>query len=172
MLRLVLPRFLSLAPVALALALAASALAAPSVRLQPRLRSRDAYLGETFALVAEIQDPPADSPRIAFECAAGAATVEFADEGVSSMSSIQIINGKRTVEEYRTLTQTYLVTPTAAGPLVLRFTPTKELRSASPREIRINVLGPVDPAVLALVSELSSDPEIEHFTFLGAYGEK
>ena len=29
-----------------------------------------------------------------------------------------------------------------------------------------------DPAVLALVSELSSDPEIEHFTFLGAYGEK
>ena len=31
---------------------------------------------------------------------------------------------------------------------------------------------PTDPLVLALVSELSLDPEIEHFTFLGAYAEK
>ena len=31
---------------------------------------------------------------------------------------------------------------------------------------------PTAPAVLNLVSELSTDPEIEHFTFLGAYAEK
>ena len=31
---------------------------------------------------------------------------------------------------------------------------------------------PTAPAVLSLVSELSTDPEIEHFTFLGAYAEK
>ena len=31
---------------------------------------------------------------------------------------------------------------------------------------------PTDPAVLALLSELSLDPGIEHFTFLGAYAEK
>ena len=31
---------------------------------------------------------------------------------------------------------------------------------------------PTDPAVLALLSELSQDPGIEHFTFLGAYAEK
>ncbi len=31
---------------------------------------------------------------------------------------------------------------------------------------------PTSPAVLNLLSELSSDPEIEHFTFLGAYAEK
>jgi len=31
---------------------------------------------------------------------------------------------------------------------------------------------PSDPAVLALLSELSMDPEIESFTFLGAYAEK
>ena len=30
---------------------------------------------------------------------------------------------------------------------------------------------PADPAVLGLLSELSQDPEIEHFDFLGAYGE-
>ena len=28
---------------------------------------------------------------------------------------------------------------------------------------------PTNPAVLGLLSELSQDPEIEHFTFLGAY---
>ena len=31
---------------------------------------------------------------------------------------------------------------------------------------------PTDPAVLALLSELSLDPGIKHFTFLGAYAEK
>lgn len=31
---------------------------------------------------------------------------------------------------------------------------------------------PADPAVLALLAELSQDPEIEHFTFLGAYAER
>ena len=31
---------------------------------------------------------------------------------------------------------------------------------------------PTDPAVLGLLSELSLDPEVEHFTFLGAYAEK
>ena len=31
---------------------------------------------------------------------------------------------------------------------------------------------PCDPAVLGLLSELSLDPEVEHFTFLGAYAEK
>lgn len=31
---------------------------------------------------------------------------------------------------------------------------------------------PTDPAVLGLLSELSRDPEVEHFTFLGAYAEK
>jgi len=31
---------------------------------------------------------------------------------------------------------------------------------------------PADPAVLALLAELSQDPEIEHFTFLGAYSER
>lgn len=31
---------------------------------------------------------------------------------------------------------------------------------------------PNDPAVLGLLSELSLDPEVEHFTFLGAYAEK
>ena len=30
---------------------------------------------------------------------------------------------------------------------------------------------PQDPAVLKLLAELSTDPEIEHFTFLGAYAE-
>lgn len=31
---------------------------------------------------------------------------------------------------------------------------------------------PRDPQVLALLAELASDPEIEHFTFLGAYAER
>ena len=31
---------------------------------------------------------------------------------------------------------------------------------------------PTDSAVLALLSELSEDPEIDHFDFLGAYAEK
>ena len=31
---------------------------------------------------------------------------------------------------------------------------------------------PSDPAVRALLAELSQDPEIEHFTFLGAYSER
>ena len=31
---------------------------------------------------------------------------------------------------------------------------------------------PADPAVLALLAELSQDPEIEHFTFLGSYSER
>ena len=31
---------------------------------------------------------------------------------------------------------------------------------------------PEDPSVLSLLSELSQDPEIEHFDFLGAYGER
>ena len=31
---------------------------------------------------------------------------------------------------------------------------------------------PTDPGVLSLLSELSRDPEIEHFDFLGAYAEK
>ncbi len=31
---------------------------------------------------------------------------------------------------------------------------------------------PSDPSVLSLLSELSQDPEIEHFDFLGAYVEK
>lgn len=31
---------------------------------------------------------------------------------------------------------------------------------------------PMDPSVLGLLAELSSDPGIEHFTFLGAYAEK
>ena len=31
---------------------------------------------------------------------------------------------------------------------------------------------PSDPAVIGLLSDLSQDPEIEHFAFLGAYGEK
>ena len=31
---------------------------------------------------------------------------------------------------------------------------------------------PTNPDVLSLLSELSSDPEIEHFTFLGAYAER
>jgi len=31
---------------------------------------------------------------------------------------------------------------------------------------------PSDPAVLSLLAELSEDPEIEHFTFLGAYAER
>ena len=31
---------------------------------------------------------------------------------------------------------------------------------------------PSDPAVLALLAELSQEPEIEHFTFLGAYSER
>ena len=30
---------------------------------------------------------------------------------------------------------------------------------------------PRDPNVLALLAELASDPEIEHFSFLGAYAE-
>ena len=30
---------------------------------------------------------------------------------------------------------------------------------------------PRDPNVLALLAELAADPEIEHFTFLGAYAE-
>ena len=30
---------------------------------------------------------------------------------------------------------------------------------------------PTDPRVLCLLSELSLDPEIEHFVFLGAYAE-
>ena len=31
---------------------------------------------------------------------------------------------------------------------------------------------PNDPEILALLSELAQDPEIEHFAFLGAYAEK
>ena len=31
---------------------------------------------------------------------------------------------------------------------------------------------PCDTAILALLSELAQDPEIEHFAFLGAYAEK
>ena len=31
---------------------------------------------------------------------------------------------------------------------------------------------PSDPSVLALLAELAQDPEIEHFTFLGAYAER
>ena len=31
---------------------------------------------------------------------------------------------------------------------------------------------PMDASVLSLISELSQDPSIEHFTFLGAYAEK
>ena len=31
---------------------------------------------------------------------------------------------------------------------------------------------PSDGSVLSLLSELSQDPEIEHFAFLGAYGER